>query len=91
MAQKSEFSIEGLREYNRSSAVRWIISHCFEHKLYFFVGLVGFAFTYTAFSGARVMFGKGAEIIIEGGGAEAVIGRQSARLAPVSFVMACSR
>ena len=45
LAQKSEFSIEGLREYNRSSAARWIISHCFEHKVYFFVGLVGFALT----------------------------------------------
>ncbi len=73
LAQKSEFAIEGLREYNRKSAVRWIISHCFEHKLYFFVGLVGFALTYITFSGARVMFGRGAEIIIEGGDAQAVI------------------
>ncbi len=71
--RKSEFSIDGLREYNRSGPARWIISHCFEHKLYFFVGLVGFALTYIAFSGARVMFGRGAEIIINGGGAQAVI------------------
>ena len=73
MAQKSEFSIEGLREYNRGSPARWIISHCFEHKLYFFVGLLGFALTYIAFSSARVMFGRGAELIINGGGAQAVI------------------
>ncbi|MDE2637867.1 MAG: ABC transporter ATP-binding protein [Chloroflexota bacterium] len=73
MNRKSEFSVVGLREYNRSGPVRWIISHCFEHKLYFFVGLVGFALTYTAFSGARVMFGRGAELIIEGGDAQAVI------------------
>ncbi len=73
LAHKSEFSIKGLREYKRSSPVRWIISHCFEHKLYFFIGLLGFALTYTAFSGARVMFGRGAELIIEGGGAQAVI------------------
>ena len=71
--RKSEFSIDGLREYNRSGPARWIISHCFEHKLYFFVGLVGFALTYIAFSGARVMFGRGAEIIINGGDAQAVI------------------
>jgi len=70
---KSEFSVEGLREYSRNGPVRWIISHCFEHKLYFFVGLVGFALTYITFSGARVMFGRGAEIIIEGGDAQAVI------------------
>ena len=73
MNHKSEFSIEGLRDYNRSGPVRWIISHCFEHKLYFFVGLVGFALTYTAFSGARVMFGRGADLIVEGGDAQAVI------------------
>ena len=71
--RKSEFSIEGLREYNRSSPARWIISHCFEHKSYFFVGLVGFALTYITFSGARVMFGRGAELIIEGGAPQAVI------------------
>ena len=70
---KSEFSVEGLREYNRSGPARWIISHCFEHKLYFLVGLVGFALTYITFSGARVMFGRGAEIIINGGEVQAVI------------------
>ena len=73
MAQKSEFSIEGLREYNRSSAVRWIISHCWEHKLYFTIGLLGFASTYIAFSTARVLFGRGAELIITGGDPRAVI------------------
>ncbi|MCY3867622.1 MAG: ABC transporter ATP-binding protein [Chloroflexi bacterium] len=73
MNQKSEFSVEGLRDYNRSGPVRWIISHCLEHKLYLFVGLFGFALTYIAFSGARVMFGRGAELIIEGGDAQAVI------------------
>ncbi|MCY3832817.1 MAG: ABC transporter ATP-binding protein [Chloroflexi bacterium] len=73
MNHKSEFSVEGLREYNRSGPARWIISHCFEHKLYFLVGLVGFALTYITFSGARVMFGRGAEIIINGGEVQAVI------------------
>ena len=73
MAHKSEFSVEGLREYNRSSAARWIMSHCWEHKTYFLLGLLGFASTYIAFSTARVLFGKGAELIIEGGDAQAVI------------------
>ena len=73
MAHKSEFSIEGLREYNRSSAVRWIMSHCWEHKLYFIVALLSFTSTYVAFSAARVLFGKGAALIIEGGDARAVI------------------
>ncbi len=73
MAQKSEFTIAGSREYDRSSAVRWIISHCWEHKLFFGLGLVGFLSAYIAFSMARRLFGVGAEIIIDGGDAGAVI------------------
>jgi len=72
-ASSSEFSIEGLREYNRRTAVRWIISHCWEHKLYFLVGLLGFATAYISFSTARVLFGAGAELIINGGDASAVL------------------
>ena len=74
MVQKSEFTIEGLREYNRSSAVRWIISHCWEHRLFFALGLVGFFSAYIAFSLQRLLFGVGADVIINGGEAAAVIG-----------------
>ena len=73
MAQKSEFTIEGLREYNRKSAVRWIISHIGEHRLFFVLGLLGFLSAYVAFSLARVLFGVGADIILGGGAAGAVI------------------
>ncbi len=73
MVHKSEFTIEGLREYNRSSAVRWILSHCWEHKKFFALGLIGFLSGYIAFSMARRLFGVGAEVIIEGGEAGAVI------------------
>ncbi len=73
MVHKSEFTIEGLREYNRSSAVRWIISHCWEHKKFFALGLIGFLSGYIAFSMARRLFGVGAEIIIDSGEAGAVI------------------
>ncbi len=74
MVHKSEFTIEGLREYNRSTSVRWIISHCWEHRFYFFSGLLGFLTAYIAFSSARVFFGQGADLIIQGGDAAAVIG-----------------
>ena len=56
---KSEFTIGGLREYNRTGPIRWIISHAWEHKLYFFGGLFGFLSGYIAFSLARVLFGEG--------------------------------
>ena len=74
MVHKSEFTIAGLREYNRSTAVRWIASHCWEHRFYFFSGLLGFLTAYIAFSSARVFFGQGADLIIQGGDAAAVLG-----------------
>ena len=73
MVQKSEFTIEGLREYNRTGAVRWILSHIWEHRLYIVLGLAGFLSAYFSFSIARVLFGKGAELILEGGDMAAVI------------------
>ena len=73
LVHKSEFTIEGLREYNRSSATRWIIAHCWEHKLFLGIGVIGFLSGYIAFSMARRLFGTGAEVIIEGGEAGAVI------------------
>ncbi len=73
MAQKSEFSVEGLREYNQSGPVRWIISHCWEHKAWFIMGLLGFASGYISFSAARVLFGRGAELIIHGGDPRSII------------------
>lgn len=74
LTHKSEFTIEGLREYNRSTAVRWIISHCREHWIYFVGGLLGCLTAYVAFSAARVLFGQGADLILQGGDAAAVIG-----------------
>ena len=74
MTHKSEFKISGMRAYNRSTAARWIWSHIWEHRLFFGTGLVGFFSAYIAFSAARIVFGAGADIIINGGDAAAVIG-----------------
>lgn len=70
----SEFTIDNLHEYNRSSPVRWIISHCWEHKFFFIIGLVTFLSQYVAFSTARLLFGEGAQLIIDNAGAAAVVG-----------------
>lgn len=74
MVQKSEFTIEGVREYDRSGPVRWIVSHCWEHKQYFLGGLFGFLSAYIAFSTARMLFGEAAQMIVDNAGAAAVIG-----------------
>lgn len=70
----SEFTIDNLREYNRSSPTRWIISHCWEHKLYFVIGLFGFLSAYIAFSTARMLFGEGVQLIIDSAEAAAIVG-----------------
>lgn len=74
ISHNSEFTIEGIREYNRSGPVRWIISHCREHKLYFLGGLFGFLTGYVAFSTARVLFGEALQLIIDNAAATAVVG-----------------
>lgn len=71
--QKSEFTIEGIRQYNQTSPVRWIISHVLEHKRYFFGGLFGFLSGYIAFSVARMLFGEGVQLIIDQSEMAAVI------------------
>ena len=73
MAQKTEFSVQGMREYHQGSAVRWITSHCWEHKTYLIIGLLGFASAYISLSAGRVLFGRGAELIINGGEPRAII------------------
>lgn len=74
MVHKSEFTIEGIREYNRSGPIRWIVSHCWEHKIYFLSGLFGFLSAYIAFSTARVLFGEGAQLIIDKAEIAAIVG-----------------
>jgi ATP-binding cassette, subfamily B, bacterial len=70
----SEFTINNLREYNRSSPIRWIISHCWEHIFYFIIGLFGFLSALITFSAARIFFGEAAQLIIDNAGAAAVLG-----------------
>jgi ATP-binding cassette subfamily B protein len=74
LAQKSEFTIKGLRSYNRTSPIRWIISHCWEHKLYFLGGLLGFLSAYIAFSLSRMLFGEGAQLILDKADVPAIVG-----------------
>ena len=85
MAEKSEFTIEGLRQYNRATAVRWIVSHCREHGFYFFSGLFGFVTAYVAVSASKVFFGDAADLILRGGDAAAVVAISLAVLFTVAW------
>ena len=64
MAQKSEFTVHGTYQYNQSGPVRWMLSHAWRHRLFFFSGLVLLLLSYFSYSYSRVLVGKAAEIII---------------------------
>jgi ATP-binding cassette subfamily B protein len=65
MVQKSEFRVTGDYVYDRSDPVLWILSHAWRHKLFLFIGLVGFLSYYITLSGSRIYIGKAAELILD--------------------------
>lgn len=71
--KRSEFNIQAWYDYDRHSPARWFISHIREHKLWFFLGLLGFLTGYTAYSYARILIGEAAELIINPTTFDAVI------------------
>jgi ATP-binding cassette subfamily B protein len=72
--KRSEFNVPAWYDYDRRNATRWFISHIREHKLWFFLGLLGFLTGYSAYSYARILIGDAAELIINPTTTEAVIG-----------------
>ncbi len=74
MAQKSEFRVENAYRYNHRSAVRWILSHLWRHKVFFVIGLALYLVSYTSFSYSRgILIGQAAQEIIEPTGANALL------------------
>lgn len=73
MANASEFTVQGERSYNHRSALRWMLSHAAEHKLFFILSACMFVISYSTFSYARVVTGAAAELILEPKGADAII------------------
>jgi ATP-binding cassette subfamily B protein len=77
----SEFTVKGLPKYNHSSAVRWILSHLWQHRL-FVAGTLIFSFiSYLLYSQGQVMIGAAAEEIINPTAADALLQISLATLA----------
>lgn len=73
MAQKSEFRVEGVWQYDRRSPLRWMLSHAWRHRLFLFTGLIGFLTAYASFSYARILIGDAADQILNPQGIENVV------------------
>lgn len=64
MAQRSEFTVSDVHSYNRTGAVRWIISHIARYKLLAIVVITFYLIAWTSFSYSRVLIGAAADEII---------------------------
>lgn len=74
MAQKSEFRVENAYHYNHHSAVRWILSHLWRHKVFFIIGLTLYIVSYISFSYSRgILIGQAAEEIINPSGTNTLL------------------
>ncbi len=64
MSTHSEFTVQGLPRYNHKSAIRWILSHLWQHRV-FVAGTLTFSFiSYLLYSQGQVMIGRAAEEIL---------------------------
>lgn len=63
MAQNSEFTIKESYIYNRSSPIRWILSHVWRYKLFLIATFTLYIIAWSSFSGSRFLTGVAAEEI----------------------------
>ncbi len=64
MAQRSEFTVQDAYQYNRTSVVRWIISHIWRYWGFALVTIACFITAWTFYSRAQVMIGRAAEELL---------------------------
>ena len=60
---KREFTLENEYSYNRSGAVRWIISHMLRYPLFPFILIISAVLNNTAYSYIQVYVGQGFDVI----------------------------
>ena len=60
---KSEFRIEGQYRFDRSSPVRWIVSHALRYPLYPLISILGAALSNWAYSYRQVLIGQGFDLV----------------------------
>jgi len=65
---KSEFNVEGLYNYDRRSAARWVISHVLRYKALLATSLLLSIGSIAAYSLGPVFIGRAAEELLKPGG-----------------------
>jgi ATP-binding cassette subfamily B protein len=64
VVQKSEFTVQDAYPYNRSSPLRWIVSHIWRYKFFTLTALLLYTNAWLVYAGARVVIGRAAEEIM---------------------------
>jgi ATP-binding cassette subfamily B protein len=68
MSVKSEFTVQDVYQYNRSSTVRWIISHLWRYKWLFIGALIFSMVDFFSYSQSPVLIGQAADEILHPSG-----------------------
>jgi ATP-binding cassette subfamily B protein len=64
LTRNSEFTIKNTYRYNRSSPLRWILSHVWRYKFFMLATFVLYMTAWISFSGSRYLTGVAAEEIV---------------------------
>ncbi|MEM6527677.1 MAG: ABC transporter ATP-binding protein, partial [Chloroflexota bacterium] len=70
---KSEFTTENAYNYNRTSTIRWIVSHILRYKLVFIGFVLSFLAAFIVFAYPRILIGQAADEIISPSGGNRLI------------------
>ncbi len=72
MASRGEFTVASAYSYNRSGAVRWILSHVWRHRLLLLIIGVCYMIAWSSYSYARILIGDASGEILTPGAAGAL-------------------
>ncbi|MCU0495349.1 MAG: ABC transporter transmembrane domain-containing protein, partial [Chloroflexaceae bacterium] len=64
MAQRGEFTVQNLYQYDESTPARWIFSHIWRYRWFLLLAVGAYTTAWAAFSYAQVLVGQAAEEII---------------------------
>lgn len=73
MTVNSEFTVANAYNYNRSSALRWIIAHVWRYKFIFLGVIAAFSVAYSVYSYPTILIGRAADEIINPSGGRIVL------------------
>jgi ATP-binding cassette subfamily B protein len=73
MNQRGEFTVSDAYQYNRSSPVRWILSHIWRYKFLFLMTCALYSVAWFSYSYARVLIGQAAEEIMNPSGPNGLV------------------